>query len=238
MANRWRNMETVTDFIFLRSKITAESDCSHKVKRCLLLRRKVMTNLNSIFKSRDITLPTKVHIVKALFFPVVMYGCERWIIKKAECKRIGAFKLWWWRLLRVSCTVRISNQSIVKEINPDVFWKDWCWSCSSNTLTTWCKEPTHWKRTWLWGRLSAGREGDNRGWDGWMASLIQWTHIWANSGREWRTGNLGMLQFMGSQMSRTWLSNWNTTTIYSSMCKLASGGLMYSTGSSAQCSMI
>ena len=118
-------METVTDFIFLSSKITAESDCSHKVKRCLLLGRKVMTNLDSIFKSRDITLPTTVHVVKAIFFPVFMYGCERWIIKKAECQRIGAFKLWWCRrLLRVSCTARRSNQSIIKEINPDVFWKD------------------------------------------------------------------------------------------------------------------
>ena len=185
--------------IFLGLKITEESDCSHKIKKCLLLGRKVMTNLDSIFKSRDITLPTKVHIVKAIFFPVVMYGCESWTVKKSECQGIGAFKLWWWRrLLRASFTVRRSNQSILKKINLNVFWKDWCWSWSSNTLTTWCKEPTHWKRTWLWGRLSAGGEGDNREWDGWMASLIQWTWVWANSGRYWRTGKLGMLQFIGS----------------------------------------
>ena len=106
-------------------KITEESDCSHKIKKCLLLGRKVMTNLDSIFKSRDITLPTKVHIVKAMVFPVVMYGCESWTVKKSECQGIGAFKLWWWRrLLRASFTVRRSNQSVLKKINPNVFWKD------------------------------------------------------------------------------------------------------------------
>ena len=107
-------METVTDFIFLGSKITADGDCSHEIKRCLLLGRKAMTNLNSIVKSRDITLPTKVHLVKAMVFPVVMYGCESWTIKKAECQRIDAFKLWCWRrLLRVPWTARRSNWSIL-----------------------------------------------------------------------------------------------------------------------------
>ena len=100
-------METVTDFIFLGSKITASSDCSHEIKRCLLLGRKVMTNLDSILKNRDITLSTKVHLVKATVFPVVMYGCENWTIKKAECRRIDAFELWYWRrLLRVPLTAR------------------------------------------------------------------------------------------------------------------------------------
>ena len=113
-------METVTDFIFLGSKITADSDCSHEIKRCLLLGRKVMTNLDSIFKSKDITLPTKVRPVKAMVFPVVMYGCESWTVKKAECQRIDAFELWCWRrLLRVSWTEKRSNQSILKEINPE-----------------------------------------------------------------------------------------------------------------------
>ena len=112
-------METVTDFIFLDSKITADGDCSHEIKRCLLLGRKLMTNLDSIFKSRDITLPTKVCLVKAMVFPVVMYGCERWTIKKAECQRIDAFELRCWRrLLRVPWTARRSNQSILKEISP------------------------------------------------------------------------------------------------------------------------
>ena len=106
-------------FIFMGSKITADGDCSHEIKRCLLLGRKVMTNLESILKSRDITLPTKVCLVKAMVFPVVMYGCESWIVKKAECRRTDAFELWCWRrLLRVPWTARRSNQSILKEISP------------------------------------------------------------------------------------------------------------------------
>ena len=112
--------ETVADFTFLGSKITADGDCSNEIKRRLLLGRKVMTNLESILKSRDITLPTKVHLVKAIVFPVVMYGCESWTIKKTECRRIDAFELWCWRrLLRVPWTVRRSNQSILKEISPE-----------------------------------------------------------------------------------------------------------------------
>ena len=114
-------VETVLDFIFLGSKITADGDCSHKIKRRLLLGRKVMTNLDSIFKSRDITLPTKVCLVKAMVFPVVMYGCECWTVKKAEGRRIDAFELWCWRrLLRVPWTARRSNRSILKEISPGI----------------------------------------------------------------------------------------------------------------------
>ena len=109
--------EKVADFIFLGSKITADGDYSHEIKRCLLLGRKAMTNLDSILKSRDITLPTKVCLVKAMVFPVVMYGCESWTIKKAEHQRIDAFELWYWRLLRVPWIARRSNQSILKEIN-------------------------------------------------------------------------------------------------------------------------
>ena len=113
-------METVTDFIFLGSKITADGDCIHEIKRCLLLGRKVITNLDSILKIRDITLLTKVHLVKAMVFPVVMSGCESWTIKKAECHRIDAFEPWCWRrLLRVPWTERRSNQSILKEISPE-----------------------------------------------------------------------------------------------------------------------
>ena len=112
-------METVSDFIFLGSKITANGDCSHEIKRCLLLGRKVMTSLDSIFKSRDIAFPTKVRLVKAMVFPVVMYGCDSWIVKKAEHQRTGAFQLWCWRrVLRVSWTARRSNQSMLKEISP------------------------------------------------------------------------------------------------------------------------
>ena len=112
-------METVVDFIFWGSKVTADGDCSREIKRCLLFGRKVMTNLDSILKSRDITLPTKVRLVKAMVFPVVMYECDSWTIKKAECRRIDAFELWFWRrLLRVPWTARRSNQSILKEISP------------------------------------------------------------------------------------------------------------------------
>ena len=120
MANRWKIMETVRDFILEGSKITDDGDCSHKIKRHFLLKRKAMTNLDSILKSRDITLPTKVRLVKAMVFPVVMYGCESWTIKEAEHRRIDAFELWCWRrLLRVPWTARRSNQSILKEINPE-----------------------------------------------------------------------------------------------------------------------
>ena len=171
-------METVTDFMFWDSKITADGDCSHEIKRCLLLGRKAMINLDSIWKSRDIRDITKVHLVKAMVFPVVMYGCESWTIKKAESQRIDAFKLWCWRrLLRVPWTARRSNQSILKEIILNVHWKDWCWIWNSNPLATWCEELTHLKRPWCWEELKAGGEGDDRGWDGWIASPTQWT--WA-----------------------------------------------------------
>ena len=118
-------METVRNFILGGSKIMADGDCSHEIKRCFLLGRKVMTNLDSILKSRDITLPTKVHLVKAMVFPVVMYGCESWTIKKAGHQRINALELWCWRrLLRIPWTARRPNQSILKEISPDIHWKD------------------------------------------------------------------------------------------------------------------
>ena len=114
-------METASDFILGGSRITADDDCSHEIKRRLLLGRKVMTNLDSILKSRDITLLTKIHLVKAMVFPVVMYGCESWTVKKAECRRIDAFELWYWRrLLRVPWTARRSNQSILKKISPGI----------------------------------------------------------------------------------------------------------------------
>ena len=170
--------ETVADFIFLGSKITADGDCSPEIKRRLLLERKVMTNLDSILKSRDITLSTKVRLIKATVFPVVMYGCESWTIKKAECRRIDAFELWCWRrLFRVPWTARRSNQSTLKEINPGCSWKDCRWSWNSNTLVTWCEGLTHLKRPWCWERLKAGGEGGDRGWDGWMASPTQWTWV-------------------------------------------------------------
>ena len=130
-------VETVTDFIFLGSKISADGDYSHKIKRCLLLGRKAMINLDSLLKSRDITLPPKFSVVKAMVFPVARYRCESWTIKKAEHWRTDAFKLWCWRrFLRVSWTARRSNQSILKKSILNIRWKDWCWSRSTDALTS------------------------------------------------------------------------------------------------------
>ena len=132
-----KKVETVTDFVFLGSKITADGDCSHEIKRCLLLGRKAMTNLNSIFKSRDITSSTKVHLVKAMVFPVVVYGCESWTVKKAECRRTDAFELWCWRrLLRVSVAARRFNQSILKEISLEYSLEGLMLKLNSNPLAT------------------------------------------------------------------------------------------------------
>ena len=159
MGKQWKQWLTLVGG---GSKITADGDCNHEIKWCLLLGRKVMTNLDSISESRGITLPTKVHAVEALLFPVVMYGCESWTIKKAE-RRIDAFELWCWRrLLRVSWTARRSKQFILKEISPE---EDWCWSWNSNPLATWYEELTHLERPWCWERMKAVGEGD-RGWDG------------------------------------------------------------------------
>ena len=129
--------------------ITADGDFSHEIKRYLLLGRKAMTNLDSILKSKDVTLPTKVRLVKAMVFPVVMFGCESWTVKKAESQRTDAFELWCWRrLLRVPWTTRRSSQSTLKEINPEYSLEGWVQKISSNTLATWCKQWTHWKRPW------------------------------------------------------------------------------------------
>ena len=188
---------------FLGFRINADGDCSHEIKRCLFLGRKVMTQLDSIFKSRDITLPTKVCLVKAMVFPVVMYGCESWTIKKAEHWRIDAFELSCWRrLMRVSWTARRSNQSILKEISPEYSLEGLMLKLKLQYLAIWCQELTHWKRPWCWERLKPGGEGDNRGWDGWKASPTQWTWVWVNSRSWWWTGRPGMLQSVGSQRVR------------------------------------
>ena len=136
----------------------------------LLLRRKAMKNLDSIFKSRDITLLTKIHLVKAMIFPVVMYGCKSWTIKKAELWRTDAFEL----MLESPRLQADQTSQSQRKSALNIHWRDWCWSWNSNTLATWCEELTYWKRPWCWERLRAGGEGDDRGWDGWMASLTQW----------------------------------------------------------------
>ena len=139
-------METVTDFIFLGFKVTADGDCSHEIKRCLLLGRKAMTKPDIILKSRDITLPTKVCLVKAMVFPVVIYGCESWTIKKAERRRIDAFELWcWWRLLRVPWTARRSNQSILKENSPEYSLEGLMLKLKLQYFGHWCEQLTPWK---------------------------------------------------------------------------------------------
>ena len=202
MANRWGN-KTVTDVIFWGSKITADGDCSHEIKRHLLLGRKAMTNPDSILKSRDITLLTKVCILKAMVFPVVMYGCESWTIKKAEQWRIDAFELWCWkRLLSIPWTARRSKQSILKEINPEYSLEALMLRLKLQYLGYMMQRVNSLEKTLMLGRLKAGGEGDDRGWDGWMASLTQWTWVWASSRRWWGTGKPGMLQSMGLQRVR------------------------------------
>ena len=151
-----------------------------------------------------------------MVFPVVMYGCESWTMKKAESLRIDTFGLWFWRrLMRVPWTARRSNQSILNKSILNIHWKDWCWSWSSNTLDTWCKEPTHWKRSWRWERLKAGGEGGDRGWDGWMASLTQWMWVWASFRSWWWTGKANFLQFMGSQrIGHDWATELNWMQVW------------------------
>ena len=150
----------------------------------LLLGRKAMTNLDSILKSRDITLPTKVCLVKAMVFPVVMCGCESWTVKKAEHQRIDDFELWCSRrLLRFPWTARILNQSILKEISSEYSLEGPILKLKLQYLATWCEGLTHYERPWCWKRLKAGGEADDKEWGGWMASLTQWTWVWTYSGR-------------------------------------------------------
>ena len=173
-------------FIFLGSKITADGDCSHEIKRCLHLGRRAMTNLNSILKSRDITLPTKVCLVKAMVFWVVIYGCESWTVKKAECRRIDAFELWCWRrFFRVPWTARRSNQSILKEISPEYSLEGLVLKLKLQYFGHLMWRTDSLERPWCWERLKVRGEGDDRGWDGWMVSPTRWTWVWAGSGSWW-----------------------------------------------------
>ena len=172
MANRWGNNGNSERLYFRGLQITADGDCSHEIKRCLLLGRKAIIDLDSILKSRDIILPAKVHLVKTMIFLVVMYGCESWTIKKAERQRIDAFELWCWRrLLRVPWTAGRSNQSILKEISPGCSLEGMMLKIKLQYLATWCEELTHLKGPCCWERLKEGGEGDDRRWDDWMESL-------------------------------------------------------------------
>ena len=173
-------METVTDLIFLDSKITADGDCSHEIKRCLILGRKVMTNLDSILKSRDITLPTKVRLVKAMVFPVVMYGYESWTIKKAERQRIDAFELWCWRrLLRVPWTAR---RSILKEVSPGCSLQRLMLKLKLQYFGYLLQRADSFEKTLMLGKIEGRRRRGQQRIDSWMASPTRWTWVWVKSG--------------------------------------------------------
>ena len=162
-----KTVETVANLIFLGPKITADGDCSHEIKRCLLLGRKVMSNLDSILKSRDITLAAKVHLVKAMVFPLVTYGCESWTVKKAECRRIDAFELWCWRrFLGVPWTARRSNQSILKEFSPVCSLQGLMLKLKLQYFGHLIQRADSFERPCFWERMKARGEGDDREWDG------------------------------------------------------------------------
>ena len=214
MANRWGTMERVVGFIWGESKITADGDCSHEIKRRLLApwkesydqprqrikkQRHYFTNKGPSSQSYDFS---SSHV-----WTWELDHKESWALK------IDAFELWCWRrLLRVPWTARRSNQSILKEISPGISLEG---MMLSSTLATSCKELTHWKRLWCWEGLGTGGEGDDRGWDGCMASLTQWTRVWVNSGSWWWTGRPGVLRFMGSQrVGHNWATKLNWTELF------------------------
>ena len=174
-------MKTVTDFIFLGSKITADGDCSHEIKKPLLLGRKAMTNLDSVLKSRDITLATKVHTVKAMVFPAVMYGCESWTIRKAECWIIDAFKFRCWRRLESPLDSKEIKPKL-KEINPEYSLEGLMLKLKLQYFGYLMQRPDSFEKTDAGKKLRAGGEGGNRGWDGWRTLLTQWAWVWAYSG--------------------------------------------------------
>ena len=215
MGKQWKQWET----LFLGgSKITADGKCSHEIKRCLLLGRKVMTNLDSIFKSRDITLPTNVHLVKAMVFPVVMYGCESWTMKKAESQRIDAFELWCWRrLLRVPWTSRRSNWSILKEISPGCSLEGLMLKLKLQFFGRFMWRVDTLEKTLMLGGIGGRRRrgGQSMRWlDGITDSMDM---FWVDSGSWWWTGRPGVLWFMGSQRVRhNWATvlNWNWTVVH------------------------
>ena len=181
-----------------------------------------MTKLDNILKSRDISLPTKVCLVKAMVFPVVIYGCESWTIKKAKCWRIYSFELWCWRqLLRVPWTARRSNQSILKEISPEYSLEGLMLKLKLQYFGHLMQRTDSLEKTLMLGKIEDRRRRDNRGWDGWMASPTWWTWLWVSSGSWWLIGKPDMLQSMGSQRVRhDWVTELNWTQLNSNQCKV------------------
>ena len=185
MGKKWKQWQT----ILLGSKVTVGDDCRHKIKRHLVLGKEAMTNLDSILKSRDTTLPTEVHLVKALVFPVLRYGYESWTIKKAEHRRMNAFELWCWRrLLRVPWTARRSNQSILKEISPGCSLEGLMLKLKLQYSGYLMQRIDSLEKTLMLGKTEGRRRRGQQRRDGWMASPTQWTWVWENSGRWWRRG--------------------------------------------------
>ena len=214
MANRWGNSANSDRLYCLGSKITADGDQSHEIKRRLLLGRKAMTNLDSVSKSKDITLPTKVRLVKAIIFPVVMCGCESRTLKTAEHQRIDAFELWCWRrLLRVPWTARRSNQSILKKISPEHSLEGLMLKLKLQYFGHLMWKTDSLEKTLMLGKTESRRRGQQR--IRWLGGItIQWTWVWASAGNWWRTGKSGVLRSMGSQRGRhDWAIELNWTEL-------------------------
>ena len=227
MANRREKVEVVSDFLFWRSKITADGDCSHEIRRWLLLGRKAMTNFDSVLKSRDITLPTNVHIVRAIVFPVVMYHCESRTVKKAKCQRIDVFELWCWRrLLKVPWTARRSNQSILKEISPEYSLEGLMLKLKLQCFGHLIRTANSLEKSLMLGKIEDRRRRESQG----MASPMQWTWTWANFGRWWGTGRFGVRLSIGLQrVGHDWAAELTDSLVISAKTLLSNKSLFLST---------